>query len=269
MKSKKQYASTLPEENTSHPAPLTDTSHKEVGSTQKTCVKEITLPRGTVLKCEECGGEYVKPDSHARRFCSTSCSAVWRMRTHPQTWDAARRARTSEMKKAWYRAGGEKSKECIRRITDLCPMKDPRSVEKLKATLRRIGHKPSMRGGNGKPLTPPQQFLLSALGPPWVAEYSEGLKSTWTKGYPKHYKIDLAQPLKKIAIEVDGGSHNTALARMRDPKKDAKLTELGWKVLRFSNKEILSWRDSGTPMGASISTTLLLHGIHPTQSMGV
>jgi len=43
----------------------------------------------------------------------------------------------------------------------------------------------------------------------------------------------------KIGIEVDGQSHNSAKAKERDSKKDRKLEELGWHILRFRNEEVL------------------------------
>jgi very-short-patch-repair endonuclease len=81
-----------------------------------------------------------------------------------------------------------------------------------------------------------------------------------THGYPSHYKIDIAEPKQKIAIEVDGNSHHSRKAL--DTKKDAKLRSLGWIVLRFWNRDILTWNAGEPPTGASISTILAQHGIH-------
>jgi very-short-patch-repair endonuclease len=52
--------------------------------------------------------------------------------------------------------------------------------------------------------------------------------------------VDLALPGQKIAVEVDGLSHNTYAVRERDSRKDSLLAEAGWSVLRITNSEILS-----------------------------
>jgi very-short-patch-repair endonuclease len=59
------------------------------------------------------------------------------------------------------------------------------------------------------------------------------------EGYPTHYKIDVAIPGIKLAVEADGSSHFGEKRRKSDLRKDAFLTGLGWKVLRFSNRMIL------------------------------
>lgn len=56
--------------------------------------------------------------------------------------------------------------------------------------------------------------------------------------YPTCYKIDVAIPEMKIAIEVDGASHFGKKAKERDQKKTNFLVGLGWKVFRITNKQI-------------------------------
>jgi very-short-patch-repair endonuclease len=167
--------------------------------------------------------------------------------------------------KAWYASGSESAKRVVKHITELCPMKDPESVKKLKATLKRIGHKPPIQGGNGHPTPEPQRLLAELLGLESYLEYGVLTKSRRGSGIPYLYKIDIADPAKKIAIEVDGMSHNNAIARDRDARKDKFLLSIGWTVLRFSNKEILTWINSGMPKDAYISTTLESANIRPTR----
>jgi very-short-patch-repair endonuclease len=50
--------------------------------------------------------------------------------------------------------------------------------------------------------------------------------------------VDLAYPPGKLAIEVDGKSHLTRKWKFLDARKTSVLECLGWKVLRFWNKEI-------------------------------
>jgi hypothetical protein len=87
-------------------------------------------------------------------------------------------------------------------------------------------------------------------------------KMSWRPEYRTCYKLDIAQPEKKIGIEVDGSGHQNPLARERDTKKEMALTQLGWRVLRFLNQEIMNWNDAGRPMDSYISTTLRQLGIH-------
>ena len=115
--------------------------------------------------------------------------------------------------------------------------KSESTKQKLREAHLRSGHQPRQRGGNGQPLPKPQALMLEAMGSTWIAEHAIALGGR-LPGYPTCYKVDLGYPAKKLAIECDGNSH---LARKaKDQKKDAKLAELGWTVLRLKNTEILS-----------------------------
>lgn len=53
------------------------------------------------------------------------------------------------------------------------------------------------------------------------------------------YRIDLALPAYKIAIECDGRAyHSTPQQKAHDRRKNAYLRKHGWKVLRFSGRMI-------------------------------
>ncbi|MCM3405936.1 endonuclease domain-containing protein [Cytobacillus oceanisediminis] len=53
------------------------------------------------------------------------------------------------------------------------------------------------------------------------------------------YRIDIALPVYRIAIECDGKAyHSTPKQKARDRRKNAYLKENGWKVLRFSGSRI-------------------------------
>jgi very-short-patch-repair endonuclease len=53
------------------------------------------------------------------------------------------------------------------------------------------------------------------------------------------YRIDLALPSLKIAIEADGKAyHSTPAQKAHDRRKNAYLRENGWRVLRFSGRQI-------------------------------
>jgi hypothetical protein len=91
----------------------------------------------------------------------------------------------------------------------------------------------NIRGGNGTGLTIPQQVLLDELGEGWIAEYAIPTKVKKGLGYPTAYKVDIANPDRMIAIEVDGGRHN--MRKEQDKKKEEFLQSIGWKVYRYSN----------------------------------
>ena len=122
------------------------------------------------------------------------------------------------------------------RMTLKNPMMNPDTLLKMKESLKRIGHKPISQGGNGRGMTIPQKMLLQELGEGWFPE----LVIVTGNGYqPHHYKIDLGFPFKKIAVEVDGGNHCSLTVQKKDKRKEEFLQSKGYKVLRFTNKEIL------------------------------
>ena len=69
------------------------------------------------------------------------------------------------------------------------------------------------------------------------------IRTTMVRGLypslPNHYKVDIADPLKKVAIEVDGNSHKTKEWKFLVKRKVEILNALGWSVLRFWNQEVL------------------------------
>ncbi|MGP4077298.1 endonuclease domain-containing protein [Halobacillus sp. K22] len=58
--------------------------------------------------------------------------------------------------------------------------------------------------------------------------------------YPEgKFRIDIAFPGSKIAIECDGKAfHSSASQKAHDRKKDRYLRSKGWKVMRFSGSRI-------------------------------
>ena len=116
-------------------------------------------------------------------------------------------------------------------------MKRPDVREKLSTTLRSMGWKPKIHGGNGTGPTVYQMLLASALG--WDMEVVVPTGHCRDgSGFPTCYKIDIANKNLKIAIEVDGMTHVSLLAQERDKKKEDFLVGKGWKVVRFTNSEV-------------------------------
>lgn len=52
------------------------------------------------------------------------------------------------------------------------------------------------------------------------------------------YIVDFACLAARLVIEVDGEQHGTDAGRSADGLRDERLAELGYRVLRFTNREI-------------------------------
>ena len=119
-------------------------------------------------------------------------------------------------------------------------MFDQAAKAKMTATLKAIGHKPKIIGGNGREMPKAQKSLLDALGDGFMPEYPVATKVPRNLGtHPTCYKIDIANPLMMIAIEVDGHSHECIARKMQDAKKDLFLRGRGWLVYRVTNAEAI------------------------------
>jgi very-short-patch-repair endonuclease len=86
-------------------------------------------------------------------------------------------------------------------------------------------------------MTPMEALILPHLPEGWVWNYPVPLGKR-QPGYPTCYKLDFAYPEKKLGLEVDGASHQMASRKTQDQKKELKLAEFGWKVLRITNADV-------------------------------
>lgn len=131
-------------------------------------------------------------------------------------------------------------KHASARMKERNPMRSAEARAKMAATLRRIGHEPFERGGNGRGMTAAQTALLAALGrgDGWTEEYVVPTRMGRRSGYPTHYKIDIALPRAMVAIEVDGASHSALARQEQDARKTDFLEARGWTVLRFTNAKV-------------------------------
>ncbi|TDL92123.1 DUF559 domain-containing protein [Vibrio vulnificus] len=79
--------------------------------------------------------------------------------------------------------------------------------------------------------SPIEKKVLKAL---WMRDYKA------TTQYPiRRYRIDVALPEYRLAIECDGKDfHSSKKAKAHDRKRDAYLKSIGWKTLRFSGSTI-------------------------------
>jgi hypothetical protein len=133
--------------------------------------------------------------------------------------------------------------------------------ENVRQTHQRRGVQPTFRGGNGQ-LTRPQEQLLEKLGTGWFAEYVITTDRPRPKGMPKNYKLDIANPSQKIAIELDGVSHGMIARREEDKRETAFLLSRGWRVLRISN--VKAQLLCSTCKSRGILRTTLMEFLHTT-----
>lgn len=182
------------------------------------------------LTCQHCGKEFMA-DKKDRQFCSKSCRSKQLYIDRPELRESSRQSMNE------IRQRPEVQRKLDQHLNSKSnPFHDPVVKAKAKAALREKGYA-HLTGGNGQGLTVPQMLLQQRLG--WTAEYVVPTRAARNSGLPSHYKIDLAEPVLKIAIEIDGQSHEAIAAKERDAKKDSFLELRGWRVLRFKNREIL------------------------------
>ena len=193
---------------------------------QRSCALEGMARRRRFVKkkCAVCGVEIILEGRNglakARKenvVCSGECKSEWSRRTIGETL---------------LQHGGE-----ITRYRKTNGMSRPEVRAKVSVKLRAMGWKPSVRGGNGKPMPLGQQALAAALGWPMEVAIPTGRKKA-ERMYPTCYKVDVGNEALKVAIEVDGNSHRTIVGKSRDAKKDAFLASIGWKVFRFTNEDV-------------------------------
>lgn len=173
------------------------------------------------LTCSECGETFVGSESQGWKsakgknvFCGPICISVLSSRTasHTNTMYASAR------------------------MTKNNPMTRLASLRKMKRTLKRIAHKPPVRGGNGTGLSPAERVLSEATG---LQPYIVPTRTKRSEGYPTHYKLDLADPERMLGIEIDGASHGLLSRQAQDRKKEKFLRSLGWTIIRFTNQQAI------------------------------
>lgn len=192
--------------------------------------------------CSECGAECTVSGwtlerwrTHQRAYCSKDCSSAYRSRVSSETMARTNRVHASA------------------RMKTNNPM--ARDDVRLKMIASAKGRKFKIRGGNGAPPTKAEIALMGMFGP--LGFVAQHIFRTGHKD-PTHYKIDCANPYLRIAIEADGHSHASRDRQASDARKDARLIAAGWRVLRFTNQQILE------QPSMVLSTTLRLLESTPT-----
>lgn len=93
------------------------------------------------------------------------------------------------------------------------------------------------RAGNGHGPSRAQSLLYGLIG--GELEYIIPLgKVGWKKGWPCCYSLDIGFAKQKVGVDLDGESHRNPKSRRIDSLKMRRLKRMGWKVLRFWNREV-------------------------------
>ena len=99
-----------------------------------------------------------------------------------------------------------------------------------------------MRDDKGRiMLTGPERELLREISKSVKrGEMRHAIQSQFpVKAGSQEYSIDFAMPDIKLGIEVDGALfHSTEEQKASDRKRDSKLAQQGWTILRFTDKEV-------------------------------
>lgn len=204
-------------------------------SNKKYCSRQCQI-KVQIITCPVCGMQF-KQKVKTQRFCSKKCA-------YQDPITREKHSKTMSKTNKWLAVRSSQ------RMKKNNPSHNPQNVEKIKQTKRINGTLhiwSGERGGNGK-YTPAQLLLASALG--WQMEVAipcgehlpKGQRGKYCQenGYPTCYKVDLGNSVLKLAIEIDGNGHNQKKIIKQDQKKTNRLKELGWKVLRFTNEEIMN-----------------------------
>ena len=208
------------------------------------------------LICPVCGKIFTVQANDPQKFCSTFCSHIGQKHTTVQLVNRVCAICGKEFSvKPWNKkktcskscqytlmglssVGRKCSEKKRQQMMENNPSKNPCVLQKMKDTKIKNGTLhiwSGKRGGNGQ-FTKEQMILYRQLGEGWFLELP--IKTHRKSPYPTNYKVDIGNPFLKIAIEVDGQTHNSPKQRALDLKKTSLLEVLGWRVLRFTNRQI-------------------------------
>lgn len=99
----------------------------------------------------------------------------------------------------------------------------------------------NFRGGisdNPLPLIKNLHRYLEPLG--FKLECRIKVMETDKRGRHKFYFADFGHCKAKVAIEIDGPSHNGTASQERDERRQKAIEAVGWVVLRFTNEQAKS-----------------------------
>ena len=211
---------------------LTSSGRKMVGAKHNSAADRAYFVLKICLQCEKEFGlnkTFLKYKNRGK-FCSRGCQSRWSRKNIPPSERvlASRKSLVDWCKRTggWHQLPGRSMPE--------------EAIQRMAATKRAAGDpfKNGGRGGNGRGMTPMETKISSVLLPGWKSNFTILTQKPLGHGFPACYKPDFAWPEKKIALEIDGESHNSKKAKQRDLKKQRLLEQLGWCVLRLTNKQV-------------------------------
>jgi len=189
--------------------------------------------------CEFCGETLVLlKNNFTQRFCNQSCASKWKQRQpefRAKFYTEARAKKISTAKLKWHQDHPEFADTLSSQLKRRNWMIGTRITPVPKADPFAKGS----RGGNGRGPTEAEKILAGLLKDESPINNFVIRTGMGHCGYPTHYKADIAIPRLRLVVEADGTSHYNSKARERDFRKDNLLAALGWKVVRFSNRQIL------------------------------
>lgn len=210
-----------------------------------------------VKPCEQCGQMFAKssscgaPEWSKRRFCSPACKAA-SQRGKP-TWNAGM-AFPSNAQKIPCRICGEPTRYSgapQSKLAGQVHCGKPNCAEQSRAIKnQRIAERatddyaaerrPRFRNAwtNVKRISDEEALIapwLVAQG--WIPQFRLNT-GVHTNRLPRQFVLDFALPAHNLYIEIDGTVHR--LRRERDARRDAMLSERGWRGLRIPSSEVRS-----------------------------
>lgn len=151
-----------------------------------------------------------------------------------------------------------------RMLSEDNPMKRLECRKRVSAAHKASGLRPKVKGGNGTGPTK-AEWQLMRMFPEAIWNYGIKTGKSNGSGYPPVYKVDIGFPEIKLAVEADGACHSNGDGRKdKDRKKEAFLAGLGWRVLRFSNKQILDFQSQVKILADVQSIICRLKAAQPT-----
>lgn len=191
--------------------------------------------------CEHCGKQFIMTEKYPRRYCSQICANRHRYLVPGYVrppMSLEQRTRISQLKKERDRLHPEYAQRSSERMKKNNPSRMPGVVEKILATKRRNGTLGFISRGGHPKKTREQEAVAQTLNLPM--EFPICTKSVigLLPSLPHCYLVDIADPVSKVAIEIDGGTHDSKHQKFIDKRKETVLEALGWKVLRFLNSDV-------------------------------
>lgn len=205
--------------------------------------KGVLLAERMTKECEWCGKEFKVESRSKQRFCSTSCSALWRNSAlgSNKMSEEAKQKMSKALKNRWKDA--EFRKNNYIRMTENNPVHMNGVIEKAVSTrLKNGSYRNNYKYGNGKISEYEQKYFdkFTKLG--FVYNFAIPTKVA-KRAFPEdrfadNYKPDFVNLKSKVCVEIDGKTHESAEQKKLDAKKDKCLKFLGFTVVRFSHNDI-------------------------------